>query len=72
MVHHEYIFRGAWKSEFCPPPHFESRMVLPVGIIVLGPFGTIHTGIDLAVVAGRGLIVLMARTLKEESKSRRQ
>jgi len=71
MVDHKDIFRGAWKSEFCPPPHFESRMMLPVGII-LGPSGTIHTGLDLVVVAGRGFIVLMARTLKEESKSRRQ
>ena len=71
MVDHEDIFRGAWKSEFCPPPHFESRMMLPVGII-LGPSGTIHTGLDLVVVVGRGSIVFMARTLKEESKSRRQ
>jgi hypothetical protein len=67
MVDHEDIFRGAWKSEFCPPPHFESRMMLPVRNI-LGPIGTIHTGFDLVVVAGRGFIVLMAMTLKEESK----
>jgi hypothetical protein len=61
MVDHEDIFRGAWKSEFCPPPHFESRMMLPVRDI-LGPIGTIHTGFDLVVVAGRGFIVLMAMT----------
>jgi len=65
MVDHEDIFRGAWKSEFCPPPHFESRMMLPVGII-LGPSGIIHTGLDLVDVAGRGSILLMARTLEEE------
>jgi len=61
MVDHEDIFREAWKSEFCPPPHFESRMMLPVGII-LGPSGTIHTGLDLVVAVGRGSIVFMART----------